>query len=184
MDAAQDVFDLLLARGIQPNEYHFSALMEGYTRKGDVSSAVDILEAATRVGIKPNRVMYTILIVGYARQGQPEEAVTTFKRMVEADIQPDVASIDAVASAFFAVGSYLMARRTLITLWPYVRPFPEELESAPLKELATQFRLLQKDGQDSSNLTRSQWKRLYRQLSRLITAWNASKSSSHVQEVL
>ncbi|KAF9069153.1 hypothetical protein BDP27DRAFT_1223214 [Rhodocollybia butyracea] len=179
MDAAQDVFDVLLSRGIQPNEYHFSALMEGYARKGDLSGALDILTAATRMGIKPNRVMYTILVVGYGRQGQPEEALKTFQKMVEADVQPDVASIDAVAGAFFAAGAYPMARRSLITLWPYVRPFPDELESVPLKELATRFRLLQKDGQSDPKLSKSQWRKLYRHLRQLILAWNAFKLSNH-----
>ncbi|KAJ4484015.1 hypothetical protein C8R41DRAFT_921821 [Lentinula lateritia] len=179
MDAAQDVFDLLLSRGIQPNEYHFSALMEGYTRKGDLPAALDVLKAATRVGIKPNCVMYTILIVGYARQGQPEQAVTTFKQMIEADIRPDVASIDAVVGAFFAVGAYSMARRSLRTLWSYVQPFPNELESASLKELATQFRLLHKHDQGITNskFTQSHWKRLYRQLRQLIAAWKTFDSS-------
>ncbi|KAJ4486269.1 hypothetical protein J3R30DRAFT_3445552 [Lentinula aciculospora] len=181
MDAAQDVFDLILSRGIQPNEYHFSALMEGYTRRGDLPAALDVLKAATRVGIKPNCVMYTILIVGYARQGQPDQAVTTFKQMIEANVQPDVASIDAVVGAFFAVGAYSMARRSLITLWTYVQPFPDELESAPLKELAMRFRLLHKDGQSVSNLTQSEWKKLYRQLRQLIVVWNSVNSLHSIQ---
>ncbi|KAJ3800478.1 hypothetical protein GGU11DRAFT_677214 [Lentinula aff. detonsa] len=178
MDAAQDVFDLLLSRGIQPNEYHFSALMEGYSRRGDLPAALDVLKAATRVGIKPNCIMYTILIIGYARQGQPNQAVTTFRRMIEADIQPDVASIDAVVGAFFAVGAYSMARRSLVTLWSYVQPFPDDLQSAPLKELATRFRLLHKNGQGiaDSKLTKAQWKKLYRQLRQLILVWNTSNS--------
>ncbi|KAF8832440.1 hypothetical protein HHX47_DHR1001904 [Lentinula edodes] len=155
------------------------ALMEGYTRKGDLPAALDVLKAATRVGIKPNCVMYTILIVGYARQGQPEQAVTTFKQMIEADIRPDVASIDAVVGAFFAVGAYSMARRSLRTLWSYVQPFPNELESASLKELATQFRLLHKNDQGVTNseFTQSHWKRLYRQLRQLIAAWKTFDSS-------
>ncbi|KIK71116.1 hypothetical protein GYMLUDRAFT_185522 [Collybiopsis luxurians FD-317 M1] len=181
MDAAQDVFDLILSRGIQPNEYHFSALMEGYTRNGNLSAAQDILKAATQVGVKPNRVMYTILIAGYARQGQPEAAAATFKQMVEANIQPDVPSIDALTSAFFAVGSYLMARKSLIMLWPYVQPFPDELLSVSLKELATRFRLLHKDGQTNSKLSRSQWKKMYRKLRQLLTVWDASQSKGNIR---
>ncbi|KAJ3757037.1 hypothetical protein EV360DRAFT_46850 [Lentinula raphanica] len=187
MDAAQDVFDLLLSRGIQPNEYHFSALMEGYTRKGDLPAALDVLKASTRVGIKPNCIMYTILMVGYARQGQPDQAVATFKQMVEANIQPDVASIDAVVGAFFAVGAYSMARRTLITLWSYVEPFPrDELQSAPLKRLATRFRLLHQDrGNGNPKITKVEWKRLYRQLRQLIVVWNSSNlRSSSIQDSL
>ncbi|KAF5390204.1 hypothetical protein D9757_002827 [Collybiopsis confluens] len=178
MDAAQDVFDVILSRGIQPNEYHFSALMEGYTRAGNLSAAQDILKAAAQVGVKPNCVMYTILIVGYARQGQPETAAAIFKQMVEANIQPDVPSIDALASAFFAVGSYLMARKSLITLWPYVQPFPDELISVSLKELAARFRLLHQDRQSHSKLSRSQWKKMYRKLRQLLTVWDASRSEN------
>ncbi|KAK7463693.1 hypothetical protein VKT23_005632 [Stygiomarasmius scandens] len=74
LDGAQTISQAILARGMHLNEYHFSALMEGYTRAGDIKSASDLLRRATQIGVKPNVVLFTILIAGHARQGNPEGA--------------------------------------------------------------------------------------------------------------
>ncbi|GLB36254.1 putative pentatricopeptide repeat domain containing protein [Lyophyllum shimeji] len=142
IDAAKDLFHTLLSRGMHPNEYHFSGLMEGLARSGDVEGALDVMRAANRAGVKPNVVMFTILIVGHARQGNPGKAMQVFRDMVSSGVTPDVPSIDAVASAFFAVGAYDMAKKVLRSLWPYIEPFPDELRNARLKTLAVAFRSL------------------------------------------
>ncbi|KAK7058869.1 hypothetical protein VNI00_001493 [Paramarasmius palmivorus] len=172
IESAQDVFRMLLGRGLQPSPYHFSALMEGYTRLGEMQAAKDLLKSAADVGVEANVVMFTILIAGYARQGNPEHAVRTFQAMVGANVRPDIASIDAVASSFFAVGAYLMARRTLITLWPYVEPFPERLRSVSLKELVKEFRSVQANRRVlREHLAKAEQARIRRQLVRLLKQW-------------
>lgn len=141
-ESAREVFNVLLTRGIHPNEYHFSALMEGLARSGDIQGAVDVMKSAKQIGVAPNVVMFTILIVGHGRQGNPDLALRVFEEMVSAGIKPDVPAIDAVCGAFFAVGAYAMAKRVLISLWPHIQPFPRELRGASLKDLACNFRLL------------------------------------------
>ncbi|KAF5375111.1 hypothetical protein D9758_000173 [Tetrapyrgos nigripes] len=171
VDDAQAIFQTILARGFQLNEYHFGALMEGYTRVGDLSGAVDVLRRAMRIGIKPNVVLFTILIAGYARQGNPDDAMRVFQQMVANKIQPDIAAIDAVSSAFFAVGSYGMARHCLVSLWPYVTPFPNEFRSLKLKQLAVEFRSIQTK---PKTLSKQEWIALYYKLKHLILRWRAS----------
>ncbi|KAK0208380.1 hypothetical protein DFS33DRAFT_1255363 [Desarmillaria ectypa] len=142
--SSQAVFDTLLRRGFMPNEYHYSALMEGYTRSGDLGSAENLLDTAIKAGLKPNALMFTILIVGYAREGNPEQSMEVFTQMITSGIRPDVPSIDAVASAFFAVGAYKAARQTLISLWHHIEPFPTHLQEASLREIAVEFRQLER----------------------------------------
>ncbi|KAL0951049.1 hypothetical protein HGRIS_007789 [Hohenbuehelia grisea] len=142
LDSAREVFNALLARGMRPRASHFAALMEGHAFAGDILGAEGVMEAAVRAGLKPNVVMFTILIVGHARKGKPQSALRTFHRMVLEGIKPDVPSIDAVVSGFFVVGSYIMARRVLTSLWSHIAPFPDELNSASLKILVKYFRAL------------------------------------------
>ncbi len=144
VSSSQAVFDTLLRRGFMPNEYHYSALMEGYTRSGDLESAKNLLDTAIKAGLKPNALMFTILIVGYAREGNPEQAMEVFVQMITSGIRPDVPSIDAVASAFFAVGAYKAARQTLMSLWHHIEPFPAHLQEASLREIAVEFRQLER----------------------------------------
>lgn len=172
MDSARNVFSDLLARGIHPNEYHFSALMEGYARSGDLEAAVEVLDSAKQSGIKPNVVMFTILIVGHARRGNPRLSLQVFKDMVASEIPPDVPSIDAVASAFYAVGAGSMARRVLITLWPYIQSFPESLRDLPLKELASHFRSLHSNPSNTrSTVSKEQRLQIYRELIDVTKIW-------------
>ena len=141
-ESAREVFNVLLTSGMHPNEYHFSALMEGLAQSGDVGGATDVMKSAKQVGVVPNVVMFTILIVGHGRQGNPDLAIRVFEEMVLAGVKPDVPAIDAVSGAFFAVGAYAIAKRVLISLWPHIQPFPKELRGVSLKELACNFRLL------------------------------------------
>jgi len=161
-----------MTRGMHPNEYHFSALMEGYALSGNLPAAEGVMESAARAGIKPNVVMFTILIVGHARQGNPDLAMRTFQNMVATGVKPDIPAIDAVTSAYFAVGAYAMARRVLSTLWPYVRPFPKEMRAFTLKQLAHKFRSLHRRN-DGNEVVMSKQTRLmlHQKLNDLIEAW-------------
>ena len=175
LEAAREVFHTLLARGMHPNKYHFSALMEGFAQSGDLKAAAGVMKSAMRVDIKPNVVMFTILIVGHARQGNPDLAIRVFQHMLAMGIEPDVPAIDAVSSAFFAVGAYAMSRRILITLWPHIQPFPAELRRASLKDLADKFRLLGNNHGVQEILTKQQRLMLHWKLKGLLEAWKLRK---------
>ncbi|KAJ7619137.1 hypothetical protein DFH06DRAFT_1235436, partial [Mycena polygramma] len=115
MNSATEVFQAMLARGLHANQYHYSALMEGF-------SAVDVMKAASRASFEPDVLMFTVLI-------DPEMALRIFRRMVSAGIKPDVPAIDAVASAFFVAGAYDMCFRVLT-------PLPPDIDKASLKSAA------------------------------------------------
>jgi pentatricopeptide repeat protein len=172
-ESARDVFNLLLSRGMYPNEYHYSALMEGFAQSGDMEAAINTMRSAKQVGVAPNVVMFTILIVGHGRQGNPDLAIRVFEEMVSSGIKPDVPAIDAVSGAFFAVGAYAMAKKVLISLWSHIQPFPDDLRGAPLKTLACEFRLLHKRGDDWKTPAKSKRTFLVWKLKRLRKAWAA-----------
>ncbi|KAF8591898.1 hypothetical protein K439DRAFT_1401259 [Ramaria rubella] len=138
--SAQRVFDVMVARGIRPNAYHYSALIEGYAALGNMSQAQDVMERASRAGIKPNVIMYTILIKGFAKLGQPDLAKQVFSTMAATGVKPDFAAVDAVVSAYWFVGAYQSARALLLDLWPLVAPFPLQLQDAPLRVLVQHLR--------------------------------------------
>ena len=146
LNAAKNIFQIMLHRGIHPNEYHYAALMEGYAATGELAAAEAVMNAAERGGIRPNCVMYTILIVGYARQKNPERAMRVLRHMIDMGVRPDVPAVDAITSVFFAVGAYHPARQTLLGLWPSVAPLPHDFERESLKMLVSHLRNLY-DGQ-------------------------------------
>lgn len=171
MDAAQAVFRTMLARGIQPNEYHFSALMEGFVCSGNIRAASDVLKTAEQSGVKANVVFFTILIAAYARTYNPNMALRTFQQMMSSGIPPDVASIDAVVSAFYAVGAYSTSRRLLITLWAHIRPFPETLRNANLKVLVIHFRTLHGSAPRTMKLSESQRLALHSKVKQILNSF-------------
>ncbi|THH20854.1 hypothetical protein EW146_g585 [Bondarzewia mesenterica] len=174
MTAARDAFQIMLDRGLHPNEYHYGALMEGYVKAGDFAAARAVLDAAAKAGVKRNVVMYTILIAGYARLRQPDQAIRSLRDMVSLGVKPDGVVVSTVASAYFAVGAYKLARRVVVNLWPFIAPFPRDLREAPLKILVDRLRSLQSShskGQTTKMLTEREKDLIRRQLGRIAKDW-------------
>lgn len=176
--AAKRVFQEMLARGMRPTGPHFSALMEGHALAGDMPSAGDIMGSALDAGIPANVVMFTILIVGHARLGHPDRAMKTFRSMIAAGIRPDVPAVDAIASAYFAVGAYWMAKRVLLALWPYVQILPKGTQTASLQQLIRALRARhakRKIDNRPKHLSQSEQTILYWKILKLIEVWKISE---------
>jgi len=157
--AAKSIFQLMLDRGLHPNKYHYTALMEGHAATGDSAAAEAVMNAAEKGGIRPDCVMHTILIVGYARQKNPQQAMRVFRHMIAKGVRPDVPAVDAITSVFFAAGSYHLARQTLLSLWPSVAPLPSNFERVSLKMLVFHLRNVHR-GQTSSKLSQRECRKL------------------------
>jgi pentatricopeptide repeat protein len=139
---AARVFEEMLARGMRPNVYHFSAMMEGYALEDDIDSLEATFDLAKRSGVVPNVVLYSIVITAHARERRPRKAMNVFQEMVNRGINPDVPCIDALVGGIVAMGASALGRTTLISLWDCIQPFPDELESMDLLKLADRFRSL------------------------------------------
>jgi len=101
MTSAKGIFQMMLDRGLHPNEYHYAALMEGHAAAGDMTAAEAVMNSAERGGVRPNCVLHTILIVGYARRKNSAGAMRVLRHMVASGVRPDVPAIDAITSVFF-----------------------------------------------------------------------------------
>jgi pentatricopeptide repeat protein len=172
MTSAKGVFQMMLDRGLHPNEYHYAALMEGHAAAGEMAAAEAVMSSAERGGVRPNCVLHTILIVGYARQKNTAGAMRVLRHMVAAGVRPDVPAIDAITSVFFASGAYRLARRTLLSLWPSVAPLPRDHDRASLKMLVFHLRNLHKGRVISKNLSEHERQLLVGKLEELTKVWS------------
>jgi pentatricopeptide repeat protein len=177
MKAAEKVFQMMLDRGLHPNEFHYAALMEGYAAIGEMTAAEAVMNAAERGGTRPNCVMHTILIVGYARRKNPERAMRVLRHMVATGVRPDVPVIDAITSVFFAVGAYRLARQTLLSLWPSVAPLPYDFERVSLKMLVFHLRNLHNGHISSKKLSERERRELISKLKESSKTWFSTEKS-------
>ncbi|EJD03894.1 uncharacterized protein FOMMEDRAFT_121229 [Fomitiporia mediterranea MF3/22] len=140
-EAVAQNLQIMRDRGLHPNIYHYSALMEAHCVAGNLRAAHQVLQDATASKLVPRHViLYTILISGYARRGRPDMALNVFRDMINEGVTPDISSVDAVVASFFATKAFARARRTLIDLWTMVAPFPTDMRVAPMRELMVHLR--------------------------------------------
>ncbi|KZV94098.1 hypothetical protein EXIGLDRAFT_737396 [Exidia glandulosa HHB12029] len=140
MESARATFKEMTARGIRPNSRHFTILMDGWTRVGDMTAAEGLISVAYEEnGVLPTVVMYTVIIKGYARLLRPDKAAKTFFRMITAGIPPDVKSVLALVDAFIMTKKYRLARYLLLTVWKWVLEFPPNLAKADVWTLRRAF---------------------------------------------
>ncbi|KAF8560456.1 hypothetical protein OG21DRAFT_1430293 [Imleria badia] len=172
LGTATSVFRHMIDKGMHPNRYHFTSLMDGFTRAGNMEAAEQVMRSTKAAGFEPDVVMWTVLISGYGRKGEPGLAMRAFRTMVAAGIPPDVPAIDALAHAYFAVGAYSVARKVLLELWPRVKPFPSEFKDAPLKQLARTFRRSGNAGATRrESLTLQEQRSFNRKLRQVLQEW-------------
>ena len=174
MTSARGIFQMMLDRGLHPNEYHYAALMEGHAAAGNMAAAETVMNSAERGGVRPNCILYTILIVGYARRKKPARAMRVLRHMVASGVRPDVPAVDAITSVFFACGAHRLARKTLLSLWPSVAPLPRDHDKASLKMLVSHLRNLHNGRVISTKLSEDERQVLVSKLKELSKFWSPS----------
>ncbi|GFP88564.1 pentatricopeptide repeat-containing protein eli1 chloroplastic [Phtheirospermum japonicum] len=91
-----------LKLGIESNTYVRTALVDVYSRAGDIVSARNVFDKM------PDRdvVSWNVMIGGYAQHGHPNEALVLFNRMMKSTrLKPNEATMLAVFSACGQVGA-------------------------------------------------------------------------------
>jgi pentatricopeptide repeat protein len=123
-DAAmvEEIYKVMVENDIVPNAYHTAALMEAYCFTGQVQKAQSTLSKAAADGIIVNRVLYTLLIRAFGNQGDPDSAYHVYKQMIQDNVRPDIAALDAVIRSYFIVKDYFTGRKVLFQLWGTVLP--------------------------------------------------------------
>ncbi|KAH9944106.1 uncharacterized protein BXZ73DRAFT_96603 [Epithele typhae] len=145
MDLATKTLRTMVDAGMQPNLFHYGALIEGYVAAGDLDAATDTLAAAEAAGVRPDVRTHTILIAGHARLAHPAAAARAFRTMLARGIRPDVPAVDALVGAFVRARARAAARDVLLRLWPGVAgadTVPADARQLPLRQLCATFRAL------------------------------------------
>ena len=142
--AAKYYLRTMLKRGMHPTAYHYAALMEAYVNSGMMGQAEAVFHSAMQTRIKPNVKLFTILIAGYGKHRKPVLARRVFEEMVRKGVNPDLAAIHAVASAYYKAGLLGPARTFLIEKWKSVAPAPFHrwMETLSFVDLAKEHRKL------------------------------------------
>ncbi|KAI0814860.1 hypothetical protein BC629DRAFT_817521 [Irpex lacteus] len=118
----------MLEHGKHPTKYHYDALIESYSRAGDMAGAKMTLVSARKAG--------------YARLGQSAYAEWIFRAMVFRRVRPDVAAVDARTHTYLVAGHVKKAWSQLLWFLPFYGRFSPELHDASTRVLAKEFREL------------------------------------------
>jgi hypothetical protein len=80
----------IIKRGLQPNEYHLSALMTAFIEHDDAPGAKGAMKRCEALGVKPNVHHYTILLTLAMRQDRRDHIRELEDEMVKRRIVPDL----------------------------------------------------------------------------------------------
>ncbi|KAL2460156.1 putative Pentatricopeptide repeat-containing protein [Abeliophyllum distichum] len=95
MDLGKQIHAYILKMGIKIDEKTVSALIDMYSKCGNIRYAERIFQRARA----KDSVIYNVMIAGYAHHGYEYEAINLFEEMKEASLQPDAVTFVAILSA-------------------------------------------------------------------------------------
>lgn len=112
LDRALSLVKTMSDRGVEPNEFHLSALVGGLARQKRVAQARKILSHLNGLDIAPNdqRPIYNAFISGLVHHDRlsaddnyeehVDEALRALRDMMEAKVSPDVKTVAVLLDAF------------------------------------------------------------------------------------
>ncbi|KAG6784082.1 hypothetical protein POTOM_009766 [Populus tomentosa] len=95
LDVGKDVHKMICAKGLKLNEFVGNALVDMYSKCGDLTGARLIFERMTN----KNNACWNSMISGFAVHGKTKEALEFFGRMEESNEKPDEITFLSVLSA-------------------------------------------------------------------------------------
>lgn len=82
-----------------PNVEGYTALVDGYSKAGDLKKALEVLQTMKGMDVEPTEVTYTCLVAAFARQGRFDKARAMMDYMEKiADLKPGVVTYNAFIS--------------------------------------------------------------------------------------
>jgi len=131
LQTAEHSLAMMRKQGLPINAFHYAALVEGYVAVGEMEAAQRLTKL---YGQQPRAVvLHTILIHGYARRREAKMAQLAFENMLQQQILPDWAAINALVGAWRRIRRLDIARGVLleaVPLLPEINPaFQHVLQS-------------------------------------------------------
>lgn len=100
ISGAENVFDRMCKRGLEPNEYSYNTLMNLYAKADDVEGVEYWMHRMETDGVlPPSSVSFAIVIHARARRGEELEAEAWLQRMSQAGHEPQCVNYNSMIHA-------------------------------------------------------------------------------------
>ncbi|CAE6076843.1 unnamed protein product [Arabidopsis arenosa] len=90
--------------GIDPSVLHYTTLIDGLSRTGNLEACKYFLDEMVKVGCRPDVVCYTVMITGYVVSGELEKAKEMFREMTVEGQLPNVFTYNSMIRGLCMVG--------------------------------------------------------------------------------
>nr|POF06336.1 pentatricopeptide repeat-containing protein [Quercus suber] len=113
LDEAIGLLEEMIGKGIDPNVFTYSALMDGFCKGGHSSQAMELLEMMISKRQRPNMITYSTLIHGLCKEGKLREALEILDRMKLQGLKPDAGLYMKIINGFCDVFKFQEAANFL-----------------------------------------------------------------------
>ena len=105
-NSATELWRLTLKKGVVPSILACNAILELFSRKGDVDMALQILEKMRELKVYPDKYSYANLVNAFAVRRDAEGAAYAVKAMIADGITPDVVAYNALMNAYVETSAW------------------------------------------------------------------------------
>ncbi|KAM7278270.1 hypothetical protein ACFE04_005404 [Oxalis oulophora] len=95
LNSGKQVHAYMFRKGVDLDEKLASAMVDMYSKSGNISYAASIFKSA----MNKDSILYNVMIAGYAHHGYELQAIHLFEKMVEKGLKPDLVTFVAILSA-------------------------------------------------------------------------------------
>ncbi|XP_022725677.1 putative pentatricopeptide repeat-containing protein At3g18840 isoform X2 [Durio zibethinus] len=121
LDPGKQTHGYMLRVGIEMDEMLFSAMIDMYSKCGNIAYAEKIFQ---KVNVKDS-VIYNVMMAGYAHHGHESKVFQLFEEMVQQGIKPDVVTFVALLSACRHCGLVELGEKYFNSMTEFYKMLPE-----------------------------------------------------------
>ncbi|GMJ03490.1 hypothetical protein like AT3G18840 [Hibiscus trionum] len=121
LDPGKQTHGFMLRMGIEMDEKLFSAMIDMYSKCGNIAYAEKMFQ---KVNVKDS-VIYNVMMTGYAHHGHESKVFELFEEMLQQGIKPDVVTFVALLSACRHCGLVELGERYFKSMKEVYKIFPE-----------------------------------------------------------
>uniref|UniRef100_A0A2P2IPM8 Pentatricopeptide repeat-containing protein n=1 Tax=Rhizophora mucronata TaxID=61149 RepID=A0A2P2IPM8_RHIMU len=122
LDQAKHLFELTIAKGIDPGVVGFNTMIKGYSKFGMMKESLSCVKRMIEGQHSPDGFTYSTLIDGYVKHSDLHSALRMFGQMVKCNCKPNVVTYTSLIYGFCSDGDFNSAEKTF-----------EEMESCGLE---------------------------------------------------
>ncbi|KAG9291002.1 hypothetical protein G9A89_012874 [Geosiphon pyriformis] len=111
---AIELFNNMLAQGVEPNVVTYTSLIDGFCGKHlDMQEAEKYYNSMIAMNVRPNELTYVTLMKGYVRASKVDKAYETFENLIKDGISPGVQIFSTLLNGYLAEGQIDKAENIL-----------------------------------------------------------------------